>query len=215
MGYSKFKISLLLFVLLFGVAGSGYSQTLGEFFNQKKKQKQYLLQQIAALQVYIGYAKKGYDIVGSGLETVRDFTNGEFKLHDAFISSLKQVSPVVLGNAKIAQIIELQLSTRKAFGNIAQSDLLSSFNSLYIGQVKAKVISECDGDLEEMLLIITSGKLEMGDQQRLERLEKVYSSMKEKAAFVQDFVGNVNLLIRQKKNEQKQIDLLKKSYEIN
>ncbi|MCH5688762.1 conjugal transfer protein TraI [Niabella sp. W65] len=50
---------ILLFLLLVVSAGSNLqAQTFAEWFQQKKTQKKYLLQQIAALQVYIGYAKK-------------------------------------------------------------------------------------------------------------------------------------------------------------
>lgn len=215
MGCSSLKWLFLLAVALFGNMASLQAQTLGEFLNQKKKQKQYLLQQIAALQVYIGYAKKGYDIVGSGLETVRDFKNGEFSLHQNFISSLKKVSPAVRGNAKIMEIIELQVSIRSAFNGVRSGDFLSAATLSYIAKVRENVLTECDNDLEELLLVITSGKLEMGDDERLERLDQIYLSMRNKSEFVQDFTGQLNLLIRQKKNEQYFIDQLRRSYENN
>lgn len=213
MGYSRFKVGFLLVIMLLGNLGICYAQTLGEFFNQKKKQQQYLLQQIAALQVYIGYAKKGYEIVDDGLQTVKDFTNGEFKLHDAFISSLKQVSPAIRNNAKIAEIISLQLAIVKAFASVKSSTVLSAPTLLYIAGVKENVMEEFMKDLEELLMVITSGKLDMGDEERLQRLDKVYASMRDKSAFVQDFVGNIHLLIHQKNSELNHLNLLKKHYE--
>ncbi|ULT42931.1 conjugal transfer protein TraI [Niabella defluvii] len=69
---------ILLFLLLVVSAGSNLqAQTFAEWFQQKKTQKKYLLQQIAALQVYIGYAKKGYNIAKDGLNTIGGFTRGE------------------------------------------------------------------------------------------------------------------------------------------
>jgi hypothetical protein len=215
MVYSKIKYSFLVLVILIGTVSFSYGQTLGEFFNQKKTQKRYLLEQIAALEVYIGYAKKGYEIAGSGLQTIRDISNGEFSLHNAFISSLKQVSPAIRSNAKIAEIIALQIAIGKAFGAVKNNDMLSPSARLYIGQVKDNVMEESAKDLEELLLIITSGKLEMGDQERLQRLDKVYISMKDKSAFTQDFCNNVKLLIRQKATELESINQLKKSYEVH
>jgi len=48
---------IFLFLLLVVSAGSNLqAQTFAEWFQQKKTQKKYLLQQIAALQVYIGSA---------------------------------------------------------------------------------------------------------------------------------------------------------------
>lgn len=197
---------LLVLVLLVAVFPLfSLAQTFGEFFNQKKTQKKYLLQQIAALEVYAGYLKKGYQIVDGGLTTIRDISNGEFKLHNVFISSLKQVSPVIRKDARIAEIIALQLSILKAFGEIKSNALLSVDNLNYIALVADGIITACYADLEELLLVITSGKLEMQEDERLERLDKVYISMLDKSAFTQDFCNHTAQLIRQRASEQNEI----------
>ncbi len=54
-------------VLLFQSANA---QTWDEWFKQKKTQKKYLVQQIAALRVYLDYLKKGYTVVHNGLNTI-------------------------------------------------------------------------------------------------------------------------------------------------
>lgn len=199
-------------ILLFIVSGVSFSasvsqaQTYAEFFKQKKTQKKYLLQQIVALKVYAGYLKKGYQVVDGGLSTIRDITNGEFKLHDAFISSLKRVSPIIKNDVRIAEIISLQISILKAFGNLKGDDFLSAENLAYVGLVADAVSRECFGDLEELLLIITSGRLEMKDDERLARLDKVYGSMLDKSAFTQDFISNAALLIHQRQADQKDLN---------
>ncbi|ALL08772.1 hypothetical protein AQ505_12875 [Pedobacter sp. PACM 27299] len=190
-------------------------QTFGEFFNQKKTQKRYLLEQIAALQVYIGYAKKGYDIASSGLQTVRDITSGEFNLHSGFINSLKLVSPAVRKNYKVIEIIDYQIRISKAFASVKYNDLLSLPNQSYVGDVQSQVILDCGNDLEELLLIITSGKIKMRDEERLKRLDKLYDSMIDKYAFTMDFIGQVNTLIRQSEQQQLWINQLRRNYEIN
>ena len=50
---------LILFVL---AGGLSQAQTFNEWFRQKATQKKYLIQQIAALQVYLDYVQKGYAI---------------------------------------------------------------------------------------------------------------------------------------------------------
>ncbi len=52
-------------------------------------QKKSLLQQIAALKVYIDYAQKGYSIAKEGLTLIGNIKNREFDLHSKYISSLK------------------------------------------------------------------------------------------------------------------------------
>lgn len=207
------KIALLVCLLMAFTCQLTQAQTFGEFFNQKKTQKKYLLQQIAALQVYIGYARKGYDIANTGLQSIKDITNGEFGLHTAYITSLKAVSPVIRNNIKVAEIIETQLNITKAFGSIKSSDALSLSNQLYILDVREKVMDECGKDLEELLLVITSGKLEMSEKERIRRIDRIYSAITDKYGFTIDFVGQVMTLINQRENEQDLINRLRNSYE--
>jgi hypothetical protein len=207
---NKIVLCFLLCAFSFQLAKA---QTFGEFFNQKKTQRKYLLEQIAALQVYIGYAKKGYDIAGSGINTVKDIKNGEFGLHSAFFSSLKAVSPAIRNNSKVAEIIALQLAISKSFNGIKSNAYLSADNQRYIASVRENVLDECANDLEELLLVITSGKVEMTEDERLARLDKVYAAMRDKSAFTQSFTGQVQALTGQKENEQRSINQTRRLYE--
>lgn len=200
-------LGLLVVVLLLSVFPlSSSAQTWSEWFKQKKTQKKYLLQQIAALEVYAGYLKKGYQIVDGGLSTIRDITHGEFNLHNAFISSLKQVSPAIRKDARIAEIIALQVSMMKAFERIKGNTFLSAENLGYVALVADGLIASCYDDLEELLLVITAGRLEMKDDERLSRLDKVYESMLDKSAFTQDFIGNTMQLIRQRQFQVRELE---------
>lgn len=209
------KRMLLVMLLLAITASAARCQTFAEWWSQKKTQKKYLLEQIAALQVYTGYLKKGYEIANSGLNTIKDFKNGEFGLHSDFYTSLKAVSPAMRNNAKAIKVIAFQISVSKAFNGIRNDDLLSSSNRRYITDVRDKVMEECGKDLEELLLVITAGKVEMTHDERLKRLDKVYLSMQDKSAFAQSFVTDVWLLIQQRVNEQESVNQLRRFYESN
>ena len=156
------------------------AQTWNEIFKQKKTQIKYLGEQIAALQVYLDYARKGYQLVGNGLSLVKDITGGEFSLHNAFVSGLKQVSPAVRDDIRVAEIVALQAAILKSFSGIKGSSFLSRDQLLYVAEVADGVVSDCLADMEELLLVITSGKLEMKDDERLNRLEGIYGRMLEK-----------------------------------
>ncbi|MGY3054018.1 hypothetical protein ACVWYG_002221 [Pedobacter sp. UYEF25] len=206
---------LIVSVLMFTSIAPASAQTFAEWFSQKKTQKKYLLQQIAALQVYISYAKKGYEIVGSGLQTVRDITGGEFGLHNAFITELKKVSPTIRNDVRVAEIIETQASIVRAFNAIKNHKSFSKDQLIYVSEVSDGIITECYTDLEELLLVITSGKLEMKDDERLKRLNDIYERMLDKSSFTQSFCGDATLMIRQKEMEQHTIDNLRRYYEID
>lgn len=213
MGSNKLRLFLFVVALSMSVLNL-QAQTFAEFFNQKKTQRKYLIEQIAALKIYTGYLKKGYDVVSTGLSTVKEFSNGEFSLHNSFISSLKTVSPVIRNNVKVVQIISMQLEITKSFRNISKGGL--SINTAnYVESVRANILEECNNDLGELLLIITSGKVEMEDDERLQRLDKIYESMLNKLAFVQSFSNQVNLVNQQRNNQQRSINQLRQFYEIN
>lgn len=204
----------LILCLLFPVSPS-HAQTWKEFFKQRKTQIKYLGQQIAALQAYAGYLKQGYEIAGSGLRTIKGITSGEFNLHSGFIHSLQRLNPALTNNVRLAEIIAFQLEISQAFSGIKDRPYLSAGNRDYISQVKAQVLEECGKDLEELLLLVSPGKVEMNDKERLEHLDQVHESMKDKLAFTQSFMNQVRLLIRQRAKEQQSIHSIRNLYESN
>ncbi|SFH33524.1 hypothetical protein SAMN04489864_10933 [Pedobacter insulae] len=213
MGLSRKLCRVVMLVALSLWAFSGSAQTWGEIFNQKKTQKKYLLQQIAALQIYIGYAKKGYDIVGGGIHTVKDITNGEFSLHRNFFASLAAVNPAIKNSAAVAEIINGGLGIISVLKSWKASELNAN-DWGYVSLVKANLLAECASDLEQLFLVITSGKLEMKDDERLGRLEKLRLSMQDKYDFALSFSTDLQMLIRQKNREQESINQIRRWYEI-
>jgi len=210
---NQFKVALLLFTsTLLLIPSTAQCQTWDEVFKQKETQKKYLIEQIVALKIYAGYLKKGYEIVGTGMHTVKDISNGEFNLHSYFISSLKTASPALRNDVRIAEIIAFQFGIRNAFKEISETENLSALHRSYIQPVRDKVMKECARDLEELLLTTTSG-VEMTEGERIQRLEKIYDSMSDKSAFTLRFSNQVNLLIRQKENEQRSVNKIQQLYE--
>jgi len=212
----KLKALVCLFSCLLILASApAKAQTFQEWWNQKSTQKKYLVQQIAALQIYIGYLQKGYQVVNSGLNTVKDITNGEFHLHDAYISSLKQVNPVVRNDKRVDEIVAMQEYISQAFAKISNNGSISLDQNAYVASVKAQVLSECSSDMDELVLVITAGKVEMTDDERPKRLNKVYLSMQDKTAFTQHFCNQVAILIRQWADEIESIKRLRRYDEGN
>lgn len=213
MGYIKLVRTAFVGLVLIAWVHSAHAQTWSEWFSQKKTQQKYLLEQLAALKLYAGYLKKGYDIGNSGLSFIKGAAKGEFDLHGAFFASLKAVSPAVSKDVKIAEIIEMQLSIGKAFGSLKSIDGLSPTSFGYVELVRENLLSECSTDLEELLLIITSGKVEMGDEERIMRIDQIYQSMQGKRTFALQFVGAARSLASQRNNELKSLKAMEVWYE--
>lgn len=211
MGMKKSWKVLLSATCMF-LAIDSSAQTFAEFFRQNSTQRKYLLQQIAALKVYAGYAKTGYDIARDGLSTIRSISNGEFNLHDTFLASLKSVAPYIRKNAKAAETVTLQVAIIQQLARLGKAGGLQDQRE-YITSVSDHIIRECGKDLDELILIITSGKAEMSDDERLARLDKVYMNMRDKAAFVQSFGDEIRLMEHQRTGEIQSMERLIKLYE--
>lgn len=208
----RFGVFALVTVLMVST-GVCYGQTWKEIFRQKKTQKEYLLKQIAALQVYIGYAKKGYEIVGDGVHLIKDFTGGEFNLHKAFFTSLGLVNASVSGSPAVAEILDRGLSVVGAVKNW-DSYTLNGNDKAYVSLVKRGLLAECASQLEELLMVISSGKLEMTDDERLGRLEQLRLSMEDKYGFALSFSGELDRLVKQREREQHTIDQIRRWHEV-
>jgi len=172
------------------------------------KQQRMLLQQIAALQVYIGYAQKGYSVVKKGLNTVGDFKRGEFNLHTDYLNSLKAVNPKVKKYAKVAEIIALQLKITKSYKSlyqqIRQDDLFYGDEIDYIKRVFERVLENCDDNLDELLNVVTDGKLEMKDNERITRIDIIYQNMLNNYTFSESFSNQTKLMALSKAKELKE-----------
>jgi hypothetical protein len=210
---TRIKKCFFLFALPLLFVQVSMAQTWSEWFSQKKTQKKYLLEQVAALKIYAGYLKKGYEIGSSGLDFIKGATKGEFDLHGAFFSSLKAVSPEVKRNSKIAEIIQMQLQIGKAFSSIKKLELLGNAHQDYAALVGSSLMGDCLSDIEELLLVITSGKVEMGDDERLDRIDRLYRSMQEKKTFALRFATAARSLAAGRSQELKTLKEMEEWYE--
>lgn len=189
------------------------AQTLNEWVNQNSTQKKYLLQQIAALQVYIGYAKKGYNIVNGGITTIKNIKNGDFNLHRDFFSGLKNVNPAIRRYAKVGDIIAYQIKiikqTKGTLQQIRETKQFTENELDYCKQVFDNLLDECMKTVEELILVTTSGKLEMKDDERLKRIDRLYADVQDKYSFTCAFSEDMGILAVQRLGEQMEINRAK------
>lgn len=169
--------------------------TLSETANAQKK---YMIQQIAALQVYIGYLQKGYSIAKKGLNVIGDLKKGEFNLHSNYFNSLKSVNPKIRNSEKVAGCITLQVQILKVFNStykqLKQSKQFSENELSYMDNVFTRLIEDCTVTIDELIEVTTSNKLEMKDDERLRRIDNLYNDLQSKNIFVQSFSSEVKVL---------------------
>lgn len=194
------------------------AQTWDEWFKQKKTQKKYLVQQIAALRVYLDYLKKGYTVVHNGLNTIENIKNGNFNLDRDFFSSLKNVNPAIKNTAKVADIIAFQIFISRELGRVygfcSSNKYFTPEEIRYIAQVHTNMLVYCDASISELLTIIQPGKTEMTDDERIHRIDNIYDEMNDRCAFVRAFGSDVGLVSMDREKEVREAELLKKNYDI-
>jgi hypothetical protein len=186
-----------------------HAQTFNEWFRQKKTQKKYLLQQIAALKVYLVYLKKGYKIVDKGLTIVGDIKQGKFDLDIEYLESLKNVNSAVSGSAKVAAIIAYQRRIMVEFRRLKDSandcDLFSEDEKHYVQEVYANMLRESELSLDELDRVLSGSEFEMKDDERVKRIDGIYVDMKDKFEFTKWFSNSTGLLIAQRSKDAQEI----------
>ncbi|TWR25476.1 hypothetical protein FPZ42_12825 [Mucilaginibacter achroorhodeus] len=191
------------------LVSDAHAQTFAEWFSQKKTQKKYLLQQIAALQVYSGYLKQGYKIANGGLGYITGSLKEEFNLHSTYYDKLKAVNPAVKNNPQVNDIITWQRDILRSISELDKVSYLSVNEKQYVGKVKGTLLSDCDEQISALQVLLTNGKLEMSDDERISRLNTIHLTMQSNYRFAADFSGRVKLYGVQKQQETKNLSYSK------
>jgi len=206
------KIYILILSLVFSILAN--AQTLAEWTQQKKTQIQYLQDQIAANKVSIDYLEKGYEIARTGLNTIQNIKNGDFNLHRDFFGSLEIVNPKIKTYTRVADIIAYQVRIVKNISttikNLKESGQFNTNELDYSKAVFENLLDECVKNVDELYLVITSGDLQMTDDERIKRIDQLYTDMQDKYSFCQSFSEERSVLAMQRLSEQVEIIMSKK-----
>jgi hypothetical protein len=154
----------------------------------------------------ISAAANCYTIVTSGVNTIRNIKNGELNLHRDFINRLKNVNPSIRKYAKVADIIAYQVKiikqTKSTIQQIRETKQFTEAELDHCKQVFGNLLDECMKNVEELILVTTSGKLEMKDDERLKRIDGLYADVQDKYSFACAFSEDMGLLAVQRLGEQ-------------
>ena len=192
------------------------AQTTDEWVRQDKTQIKYLGQQIAKLQLYLGYLKKGYMIVNKGLNTISDLKNGDLHLHMDFFDKLKAVNPAVKRYVKIADILSIQkqiVSSYKAYyKEFRQSGMYTKKEMEFIYKLLSSILDKTTQSLTDLIGVVTDGKIVMNDEERFSRIDKLYLTVQENYRFLLSFCQKMKLHYLQRQHELEELQNLQKIY---
>ncbi|REA63627.1 TerB family tellurite resistance protein [Dyadobacter luteus] len=176
------------------------------------------IEKLDQLRKILQELKDGYQILFKGYSTIRDLSRGNFKLHEAFLDGLLQVSPAVKNYSRVQDIIRCQLAIIKeyksAYQKLSSSGSFSSAELDYISGVYERLASQSLKNLDALDTALTPKKLRASDDERLGLIDRVYQDMTDQLSFLRSFNSNAGLLSAQRSAEKADIELTKKLYDL-
>lgn len=193
--------SLIIFLLLTAQISSNV------LYAQSTEAQQLLLnvEKLAQLKKILSNMKKGYEIVSTGYNTIKDISQGNFNLHDAFLNALLQVSPTVRKYKRVADIISCQSQIvkeyRSAFNRFKSTNLFNSSEITYMEDVYKNLFNKSLQNLDELGMVLTAGKLRMSDDERIAAVDRIYKDISDKLVFLRSFNNEGSVLAVQRGRE--------------
>ncbi len=189
-------------------------------FSQSAEVKQLILnvEKLTQFKNILKDMKDGYEIINKGYGTIKDLSEGNFDIHEAFLDQLLKVSPAVKKYHRVSKIIQLQLRLGKSSGQaikqFASSNYFSGDEISYTKSILKRLGKSSLQNLDDLTLLLSAGKLRMSDDERLKEIDRIYLDMLDKNQFLNYFIQQQNLLVMNKKKEMQEVKILKDNYGI-
>lgn len=149
------------------------------------------VEKLAQLKKILNNMYKGYQVVNKGYTTIKDISKGNFSLHDAFLKSLLDVSPSIRKYKKVRDVLACQASIvkeyRSAFNRFKRSALFNDTEISYMNTVYSNLFHKSLQNLDELSMVITSGKLRMSDDERIKAIDRIFTEVQDKLTFLRVF----------------------------
>ena len=163
--------------------------------------------------------KKGYKIVSKGYTAIKDISQGNFNLHEDFIDGLMAVNPAIKNYKRVVDIISYQKNIvreyKSAFIRFKQNGSFSPDEIEYLGKVYGQLFNKSIQNLDELATVITSSKLSMSDDERLQAIDRIFADTEDKLQFLRDFNKQANLLAIQRSREKQEVATMQQLYQGN
>jgi hypothetical protein len=161
----------------------------------------------------------GYKILNTGYGTVKNISEGNFNLHEAFLDGLMLVSPAVKNYQRVADIFSTQTSIvseyKTAYNNFKQDKHFNPDEITYLGNVYNNLIRASLSNLSNMVTILTANKLRMSDDERLHAIDEIYSDTHEKLFFLRQFNSGTQVLAMQRAMDANDVETIARLYRRN
>ncbi|MBT2563775.1 TerB family tellurite resistance protein [Pedobacter sp. ISL-68] len=186
---------------------------------QSTEAKQLLLnvEKLSQLKNILRDMKKGYEVLSTGYNTVRNISKGNFSLHEFFLDGLMLVSPEVRKYHKVADMIALQVKIvseyKAAYRAFSASGSFSIEELDYLGRVYGQLLEQSLDNLDELATVLTAGQLRMADEGRLRMIDRLFADTEDKLLFLRSFNVQTGQVYRARQKEKVNVAGLKVLYQ--
>ncbi|MCX2479350.1 TerB family tellurite resistance protein [Pedobacter sp. MC2016-15] len=188
--------TLFLIILLFSSIQISFAQT------QEVEQLLLNVEKLSQLKGILSNMKTGYQLVSNGYNSVKNIAQGNFTLHEVFLDGLMKVSPEVKKYHRVADIISYQsklvVEYKAALKRYNRDGNFSADELNYLGKVYNELFKQSLNDLDQLLMVITSSKLRMTDDERLSAIDRIFGDSENKLVFLRSFNRHADVLNLQK-----------------
>lgn len=209
------KLFWIVLIVLCFLSAPGPSQA------QSNEATQLILnwQKLRQLRKILDNMYKGYRILTKGYNTIKDISEGNFKLHRVFLDGLLEVNPTIRDYHRVVEIIRYQqllIQEYKAAWNYFKNDASFTPEEIgYIEKVYGELFKRSLKNLDELIMVTTASKLRMSDDERLQAIDRIFLDMEDKLAFLRYFNNSTRLLSIQRAKATHEVNTLQKLHEVD
>jgi hypothetical protein len=209
----------LIKIIIMLLLGAGLCPDIARAQTPEVTQLVLNIEKLNQLRKILKELKSGYEILFKGYTTIRDLSQRNFKLHEAFLDALLQVSPAVKNYKRVTDIVSCQLAIvseyKATFRKLSDADNLTRAELAYIDKVYNDLITDSLNNLDALTTVLTAKKLRASDDERLKTIDSIYEQMSSKLTIVRHFNSNALLLSAQRENEKNDAGIISDLLDVN
>ena len=185
----KKQLRMITAALLFTLAAplAGRAQSVADCIQQLALD----YQKLASLKSILSRTYTGYQVLSKGYNAVKDVSQGNFSLHEAFLDGLFIVSPAVRKYPRVADIIDDQASLvaeyKNAAGRNRQSGRFNPDELGYMMNVYNNLVSASLKNLDDLAMVMSDSQLRMSDAERLSVIDRIYLDSRNQLNYLRKF----------------------------
>ncbi|MES2376056.1 MAG: TerB family tellurite resistance protein [Bacteroidota bacterium] len=196
----KKQMKIILTALLFSLAAplTGRAQSVADCIQQLALD----YEKLAGLKSILSKMYTGYQVLNKGYGAVKDVSQGNFSLHEAFLDGLFLVSPTVRKYPRVADIISDQATLvseyRSAASRFRQGGSFNPDELGYMMDVYNNLVSASLKNLDDLSMVMSDSKLRMSDAERLSAIDRIYLDSRNQLSYLRKFNSEAERTVLQR-----------------